>query len=76
MTPHYGFELIGGSVIEVDAGTINEAIVEAERQTGRRVQRGRCLDGYTPDGFRSDLAQAEMFAEIRARDEADAFILP
>lgn len=70
MTPRYGFEFIGGSVIEVDAGSIAEAIIEAEESTGRRVQRGRLLDGYSPDGARSDLALHNMFAEIDAAKSA------
>jgi hypothetical protein len=73
VTRRFGFEFRGGSTIEVDAETIADAIADAERQTGRIVQRGRCLDGFDNDGpGRADLALADMFAEIRASGETEA----
>jgi hypothetical protein len=62
----YGFEMETRALIEVEAETIAEAIAQAEKSAGAYVVRGRCLDGYNDGEGRLDLAQAAMFAEIRA----------
>lgn len=49
MSPVYGFELRGGTTITVEAGDITEAMHMAEDDTGKIVQRGRCLDGFDND---------------------------
>lgn len=46
MSPHYGFELIGGREVTTDAATLAEAISQVEATSGGRVERGRCLDGF------------------------------
>lgn len=42
----YGFDCQGVDWTG-EAGSLAEAIEIAEAETGRRVQRGRCLDNYT-----------------------------
>jgi hypothetical protein len=42
----YGFELNNGETIEIEAENIRDAIFEVEQATGRRVHRGRGLDGF------------------------------
>lgn len=62
----FGFELEKGAEIEIEAETIREAMQQAERESGRFVVRGRCLDGYDETTGRADLGLAAMFAEIKA----------
>jgi hypothetical protein len=62
----YGFEMEQGVEIEIEAETIRDAMAQAERETGRVVVRGRCLDDYDETTGRADLRLAAMFAEIRA----------
>jgi hypothetical protein len=47
--PVYGFQMNDGSVLQVEAGSIKEAMQLAERDTGRTVNRGRRVDNFDND---------------------------
>lgn len=67
--PLYGFDCRGVEWTG-EADSLAEAIQLAEAETGRRVQRGRCLDNYTPPTA-ADYVDIKAFqAAVRAMDRA------
>lgn len=69
--PTYGFDCRGIDWTG-EADSLAEGITLAEAETGRRVQRGRCLDNYTPPTAAEYVDLKAFQAAVRAMDRATA----